>query len=191
MIYRREDGNIGWVEPRPMTSRPLRRNGAAHRRALFGALFRKVSVRMQLVRVPRFRRDQRRPPGRQQAPAAAAARAARRRSGWSSTRRRSPTRSPSASGSARPALATASRFRTARSRGSTAIYGLFARLAEPVDYKAIDGAAGRPRLPAAVAARRRRRASEGAGGDQPGGPPRRRRSRRCAARAAATRSPRC
>ena len=78
-------------------------------------------------------------PGGQQALAAEAARRSRRRSGWSS--------------SSAAVLASAQRARAARldrlwprrchparqDRGLASIYGLFARLAEPVDYKAIDG----------------------------------------------------
>ena len=94
---------------------------------------------MQLVRVPRFRRDQDRPAGRQQEVAAAAAGEPRRRSGSgidpaailaSLAEREQLGSTGFGQGVAIP---------HGKIEGLSRIYGLFARLAEPVDYKAIDG----------------------------------------------------
>ena len=75
--------------------------------------------------------------------------------------------------------------------GLDRVYALFARLADADRLQGGRRPAGRPGLSAAVAARCGRRASEGAGGGQPGDPRRGDRSKSCAARAAAMRWPRC
>ena len=71
MVYRRDDGTIGWVEPRPSDAAISRLTARSLVRRSRPVLERIV---MQLVRVSRFRGDPARPSARQQARAAPAAR---------------------------------------------------------------------------------------------------------------------
>ena len=80
---------------------------------------------------------------------------------------RSSTRCCSASASARPASARASRSRTASCAALDRLVGIFARLAAAGRFRFARRPAGRSRLRAARAGERRRRSPEGAGAHRP------------------------
>ena len=146
MIYRREDGNIGWVEPQLRLTPQYSRS----RSMLEGSPSQRPSN--AIVGLSRFRCDQHAAVGRQQALAASATREQRRAAPRRRSCRSPRQPSPSASSSARPDSARESPFRMARSKASAG----FTACSPDCRADRLQGdrrPAGRSRLPAAVSCR--------------------------------------